>query len=525
MDGYGLAIAVPHVMYGACHCEEGDSRRSNLQIILLKYAIFTLGLINMDTKRNTPIYNMLMNYSGTHPLPFHMPGHVMGRGLADLFTEIGSLDITEIPGSDCLHDPDGVIRMAQELAARAFGARTTHFSVNGSTVGIHAMIRAAVKPGGKILINRDAHRAAFNAIALLKAEPVFLMPEYDPTTRLTLGFREADLRSALSEHPDIEAILLTRPNYYGAAFHIRSMIGIARSVGIPFLVDEAHGAHFAFSDLLPEPALRLGADACVQSLHKTLPAMTQTALVHEGPSSLLEPGRLFRCLSMLQTTSPSYVLMASMDIARDIMEREGAQLYEALYRRIQAFERELEDMGGVRRVVPEAPGLENDFSRIVLSFGPCGLTGFQAERILRESSGIVAEMADEDHVVLIATPFHSDADFENLLAGIREAVRYGEGPQDDRLSVVKAPEGLPERAMNPGDAIDRPAEAVELARAVGRISASAVTPYPPGIPLIMPGEVFSAELVRYLTEIQGSGGRVHGIMEGRVLVIRQAKEN
>jgi len=474
----------------------------------------------MIANRNTPLYNMLMRYSDTHPLPFHMPGHVMGRGLAAHFKSVGPMDITEIPGSDCLHAPEGAIKEAQELAARAFGARRTYFSVNGSTVGLHAMIRTAVKPGGKILINRDAHRAAINAIALLKAEPVFLLPEYDSNTRLALGYRETDLRSALSEHPDIEAILVTRPSYYGVAFHIRPMVTIAKSIGVPFLVDEAHGAHFIFSELLPEPALRLGADACVQSLHKTLPAMTQTAMIHEGPSSLLEPGKLFRFLSMLQTTSPSYVLMASMDIARDIMEHEGTMLYEALYRRVQTFDRELETIGGVRRVVPEAPGLENDFSRIVLSFKPCGLTGFQAERMLRESSGIVVEMADEDHVVLIATPFHTDSDFEALLSGIRKAVEHGSGQTDDRLAFAKVPDSLPERALNPGDAMARSTEAVELNKACGRISASTVTPYPPGIPLIMPGEVFSADLVRYLAEIQGAGGRVHGIMDGRVFVVR-----
>jgi len=248
--------------------------------------------------------------------------------------------------------------------------------------------------------------------------------------------------------------------------------------------------------------------------------MTQTALIHEGPNSLLEPGKLFRFLSMMQTTSPSYVLMASMDIARDIMEHEGTMLYEALYRRIQTFDRELETIGGVRRVVPEAPGLENDFSRIVLSFKPCGLTGFQAERMLRKSSGIVVEMADEDHVVLIATPFHTDSDFEALLSGIRKAVEHGSGQTDDRLAFAKVPDSLPERALNPGDAMARSTEAVELNKACGRISASTVTPYPPGIPLIMPGEVFSADLVRYLAEIQGAGGRVHGIMDGRVFVVR-----
>jgi len=469
---------------------------------------------------NTPIYNMLLKYSGRKPLPFHMPGHVMGRGLASLFKDAGLMDITEIPGSDFLHDPGGVIMEAQVLAARAFGARNTYFSVNGSTAGIHAMIRAAVKPGGKILVNRDAHSSAINAISLLNAKPVYLIPVYDEETHLALGCRKADLESALNQHPDIQAVLLTRPNYYGVVPDIKDMAEIARSRGIPVIIDEAHGAHFAFSSLLPETALESGADACVQSLHKTLPAMTQTALVHEGESSMLEPGSLFRNLSMLQTTSPSYVLMASIDIAREIMEKMGAELYDVLYGRIRAFDAELSGIAGVKRVKPGAEGIETDFSRIVLSFQECGLTGLEAERILRESFGIVAEMADHYHVVFIATPFHTDDDFETLIRAIHETVRRGYGPAEDRLSFVRAPKTLPEKAMNPGEALSKPSEIIPLKQAAGRISAAPVTPYPPGIPLVYPGEVITAELSGCLAEILRSGGRVHGIMDGRVRVVK-----
>lgn len=469
---------------------------------------------------NTPIYNMLLKYSGKRPLPFHMPGHVMGRGLAAFLTSAGPFDITEIPGSDSLHDPDGVIKDAQDLAARAFGARNTYFSVNGSTIGVHAMIHAAVKPGGKILINRDAHTSVINAISLLKAEPVFVIPDYDEKLHLTLGCRKAGLESAMSRHQDIDAVLITRPNYYGIAADVKDMIRISRSRGIPFLVDEAHGAHYAFSSLFPRPVMELGADACVQSLHKTLPALTQTALVHEGASSHLEPGSLFKYMSMLQTTSPSYILMASIDIAREIMEKRGAELYDALYERIRAFDRELSGIAGVKRIRPDAPGIETDFSRIVLSFEECGLSGFETERILRESFGIVAEMADYYHVVFITTPFHTDDDFVALINAIRETVRHGYGPVDDRLSFVRAPVTLPEKAMNPGDAVLKPSERIPLEKAGGRISAASVTPYPPGIPLVYPGEVISKELAGYLAEIQRSGGRVHGIMDGRVQVVK-----
>lgn len=483
----------------------------------------TLHWLRDSAYMDTPIYNMLRKYAGQKPLPFHMPGHVMGRGLAGFFKCAGRMDITEIPGSDSLHDPDGVIKEAQALAARAFGAKNTYFSVNGSTAGIHAMIRAAVRPGGKIIINRDAHTSVINAISLLGAEPVCLLPKYDEENHIALGCKAGDVKDALSGHPDAQAVLITRPNYYGVATDMKEMAEAARSRGIPFMVDEAHGAHYAFSRLFPKPALRLGADACVQSLHKTLPAMTQTALVHESPSSLLGEGRLFRYMSMIQTTSPSYVLMASIDIARELMEKRGADLYDALYRRIRDFDRELLGIPGVKRVVPEGPGVENDFSRIVLSFEQCGFTGFEAERLLREWFGIVAEMADYYHVVLIATPFHADEDFVALIDAIRSVTRQGSGKFAARLSFVRAPESLPERAMSPGAASQMPYEYVPLEKAGGRISASTITPYPPGIPLVYPGEVISPELVRYLAEIRGSGGRIHGIMDGKVQAITPIK--
>ena len=203
------------------------------------------------------------------------------------------------------------------MAARAFGARDTYFSVNGSTVGIHAMVHAAVKPGGKILINRDAHTSVINAISLLKAEPVCIIPRYDEDIHLTLGCEKSDLESALLLHRDVQAVLLTRPNYYGVARDIKGMAKAARARGIPFLVDEAHGAHFAFSGLFPPPALGLGADACVQSMHKTLPALTQTALSMKARHPWITEA--FQAISMFR---PQALLCAyGIPYCRKIMEK------------------------------------------------------------------------------------------------------------------------------------------------------------------------------------------------------------
>ena len=467
----------------------------------------------------SPIYNMITNYGKSMPLPFHMPGHLMGRGLPDLLKNAGMLDITEIPGADCLHNPEGVIAEAQILAARLFGAERTFFLVNGSTIGIHAMMRSVVKPGGKILIGRDSHRSVLNAAALLGANPYFIMPEYDEKEHLALGYDVESIKKALSENPDIQAVLLSRPNYFGIATRLEAISEIVHSYGIPLLIDEAHGAHFSFEQSFPVPALKSGADVCVQSLHKTLPALTQTALLHISKNSLVDPDTLFEQLSMLQTTSPSYILLASIDIAREVMEEEGEALYASLKKRIETFYLKLGRIPGVRRAAVSKKYYDTDFTRIVLSFEESGLSGFDAERILRESSLIYPEMADSHHVVLIATPYHTEKDFLTLLEGIKLVIKKGNHSDIKRITepIIYS---LPEKRLSLCEAINRGKKLIMLSEAEGQTAGAAITPFPPGIPLVYPGEVISRELIRYATEILDSGGKVHGIMDYKVRVIK-----
>lgn len=469
---------------------------------------------------STPLFNMLMRYSEIGPVPFHMPGHLMGRGLTDMLKTAGMLDITEIPGSDCLNNPDGVIEEAQNLASRLFDAGRTFFLVNGSTIGIHAMMRSVVKPGGKILAGRDSHRSVLNAAALLGADPIFIMPEYDEKEHLTLGYSVESVKKALLEHSDIEAVLLTRPNYYGIATRLDPIVEIVHSCGIPLLIDEAHGAHFSFEPSFPKPSLESGVDACVQSLHKTLPALTQTALLHISKNSLIDPVILSEQIFMLQTTSPSYILMASIDIAREVMEKEGETLYASLKKEIESFDHELEKIPGVKREAVSYKDYDTDFTRIVLSFENSGLSGFEAEKILRESSRIYPEMADSHHVVLIATPYHTERDFTALIEGIRKTAKRVSSQGAGRKLSEATTFLLPEKRLGLCEALRRERETITLGKAEGKTAGTAITPYPPGIPLVYPGEIISKELIRYATEILDSGGKVHGIMDYRVQVIR-----
>jgi arginine/lysine/ornithine decarboxylase len=463
--------------------------------------------------------------SWTHSLKekisFHMPGHILGKGLAQELKTAGSLDITEIPGSDCLHAPEGVIRESQELAAKCFGADYSLFLVNGSTSGIHAMIQASVKPGGKLIIGRDSHRSVLNALALIDAEPVFVMPQMDAINQIPLGVTAEAIEEAVIANPDAQGILITRPNYYGIASKIEEIADVAKRYRIPLMIDEAHGAHFRFHRMFPKPALDGGADLCVQSLHKTLPALTQTALLHGNRNCLLDRKVVEMTASMVQTTSPSYLLMASIDIARGFMENKGEELYEVLRICLNNFDGELEKRTVIRRTALKYENFETDFSRIVLSFDKTSLTGISASQLLQERFGIVAEMADLRHVVLIATPFHNSSDFERLLSALEKLSCEYQANDPARIDKRRTewPWTLPERVMPLRQALFERKCEVPINEAEGAISALPVIPYPPGIPVLNPGERITGSILEYIEAVLASGSSVHGIIGGKVQII------
>lgn len=469
-----------------------------------------------------PIYEMLKAYNEANPLPFHMPGHILGRGLTDEMKAAGSLDITEVPGSDCLHQPEGVIKDALMLTAQCFGSDYTFFLVNGSTAGIHAMLQAALDPGDKIILGRDCHISALNGLAQINCEPVFVLPEIDNAYRIPSGVTAAALEPVIKANPDARGILVTRPGYYGTASNLEDIAQLAEKYRIPLLVDEAHGAHFRFHKNLPQTAMEAGADLCVQSLHKTLPALTQTALLHGRNNGIISKDRIEKTVSMVQTTSPSYILMASIDIARDIMEKQGEYLYEKLRQLIDEFERKLCRDTGIKRYKCMNEGIENDFSRIVLNFEDIGISGFMAEEILRTRYGIVVEMADLNNVVLIAVPFHTSEDFDKLLSALKNITQeFGGMREPENKSILPLwPNFLPERAIPIRKALFADRHVLPISKSAGEISGSFITPYPPGIPLICPGEKITTDMAEYISMLKECDYTIHGINNGNIEVIK-----
>ncbi len=485
-------------------------------------------------------------------VPFHMPGHRAGRGFPlDFGRLLSEIDTTELPGTDNLQHPAGILKEAQERAARYFGAAASHFLVNGSTVGLLAMLQAVAGPGDEILVGRDCHRSVLHALQLSGAEPVFVDVHPDGMAGVPCGCTEDRLVEAIRQNRHAKALLLTRPNYYGFAVPLKKIARLLHENGMALLVDEAHGAHFNCGTFFPEPALACGADLVVQSLHKTLPSPTQTAILHEGFSwHGVRPGLMVssvrEALSLFQTTSPSYPLLAGIDAAVRWASESGAEAYLSLVERLDECRKRVHGESRFSFIDPEAghPLFVRDPTRLVIQARNAGI---KLESWLRESCGVFAEMADMNHVVLIATPFHDAADFTRLTDALRDAPECGRdtGQKMDRTDahatdrtsgcwIIPLPSSevrpedsgpfvLPERVVGLQRAVRMKREAVPILGAIGRIAAGTVVPYPPGVVAIAPGERFDSDLVTWLVEQGKAGISVLGMEDGCVSCIMEEK--
>jgi len=462
-----------------------------------------------------PVLEEIKRYISSDPLPFHMPGHKMGRGFKKgYFDQIAAMDLTEIPKLDNLHFPDGVIRDAQTLAAKAFGAEHTFFLVNGSTSGIHAIIRTICKPGEKLLVARDCHKSVINGMILSGVEPCYISPESDKGFGIPAVISPEKVREAFERNHDLRGLILTRPNYYGICSDLESIAAIASSYGKILAVDEAHGAHLKFNNTLPKCAMDLGADICVQSAHKTLPAFTQGAYLHVK-SDKIDVERVKFVLGMLQTTSPSYVIMSSLDYARALMESEGEELLESLVNNIDWFIDLLKNINEYSVLSVDSRGnYHTDKTRLVINVSKMGLTGFEVERKLRFDYNIQVEMSDPSNIVCIAAVSDTKKDFERLYFALQDirnrVVKNGKKADIDLYKCYCSLE-VPEQMVPLRDVINSPSKKVQLQFAEGMIAKGTITPYPPGIPVICPGERIGSEAVDALLALLKQGGNVNGI--------------
>lgn len=496
--------------------------------------------VNAIGKYNTPIFNYLREYAEQDINIFHMPGHKLAKGMPlELVQDVLRLDVTEVEGTDNLHYPEGIIKQAQELAARAFGADRTYFLVNGSTCGIQAAIMSSCDRGQKIIIGRDSHKAVVSGLILSGAEPVFVYPDYNTEFEIVETVTAESIEASLRANPDAAAVMLTRPNYYGICSDIEEIGNIVHSYNKLLIVDEAHGAHLAFNAKLPPSALEHQADICIQSAHKTLPAVTQGAYLHIK-GGRVDRKRLEFNLAMLQSSSPSYIIMSYLDIARELMELEGDIKLDELLDNINWFKHRIGGSSAYKILSGEdiRTGYRLDPTRLVINVTGLGISGYEAERILRNDFSTQVEMADNKNITLIATIADDHKTFERL-AGALEAMGAGQVRPNakvncSRMNMQGAREGTlgcamlrtarsgsdineintvwkAERAKLPWEAYAAPKEEVPLGDGQGRICAEILTPYPPGIPVLYPGEILGQRQIRYISEIIEAGERVNGV--------------
>lgn len=465
----------------------------------------------------------LISYSKKDYYPFHMPGHKRNPFSVSYEPSIVT-DITEIDGFDNLHHAEGIIQKSQERAARLFGAVESIYSVNGSTAALLSAVSACTAMGGKILAARNCHKAVYHAIYLRKLEPVWIYPQWEENCGLNGGISPEDVDNILKSEENIQALVLTSPTYDGIVSDVEYICGIAHRYGVPVIVDEAHGAHFSFHEYFPESAIKKGADIVVESLHKTLPSMTQTAVLHRN-SGRVSSDLLHRYMGIYQSSSPSYPLMASIDACISDLQLHGGLKFQRYVDLLEEFYGKLKSCRIIYPVTREIVGKSSiydwDASKIILSLKNCTMTGKELYNILLSTYHLQMEMQTCSYVLGMTSIADTAEGFQRLY----EAISRIDGDlcrrrdrQNENLDIFSRQK--PQSHMSMYQAYDRKKEYIVLDQAKGRICGDFISLYPPGIPLLVPGEVISSDFIDYIGKCLATGLEVHGVdLEGKIGVV------
>lgn len=465
---------------------------------------------------STSVHDFLTDYIKKDTVSFHMPGHKGSRlyrrfGYHEFLDHFVDCDITEIAGADNLFQTEGVIKGVQDHYAKLYDCKKSYILINGSSGGNIAAILASVSRGKQLIMARNCHKSVFNALTLGGIRPVYVYPETIEEYGISGAVSPESVERLIIENPDAEAVLITSPNYYGVCSDVRAIAEIAHRYGKVLIVDEAHGAHLHFSDALPPSAIQSGADLVINSTHKTLASFTQSAVLHYN-TDLVDQTILEDKLQCIQSTSPSYILMASLDICAQILEDHRRELMEEWTGNLTEFYERIERIPGVR-TMGKMKGL--DWTKINLGMGELGITGAQLDKILMEDYDIYIELFTGDWIMAMSGIGNTKNDYDRLAAALED------------ISKNKANTGATSRKSTslipPKQAVmfEIPAvkKTVKLADSAGMICGSSIIPYPPGIPLICPGERIEADAIAYVQALRSMGEKVIGVStSGEVIV-------
>ena len=457
----------------------------------------------------------LRDYADTDTYPFHMPGHKRNM---DGFENPYNIDITEITGFDDLHHADGIIKEAQQRAAKLYGADRCYYLVNGSTCGILSAISATTKKGDKIIVARNCHKSVYHALYLRELQPVYVYPEVSDYN-IQGQIRKEDIQEILEQNIDIKAVIITSPTYDGVVSDIAEIAKLVHAYNIPLIVDEAHGAHFGLDESMPQNAINLGADCVIVSIHKTLPAFTQTALllVNEGKADCQ---KIEEFLDIYETSAPSYILMAGIEKCIRIMTENSKELFAVLNQNLDGFYKKMQALQKLHVLIEEDfkdKAFEFDRTKILISTENTDITGHQLKEILTDRYQIELEMSCENYALAIATVMDEEDGFRRLAEALIEI--------DSNCNIQKTSCSIreiytkPERKYEIHEIDNFSKEKVSLQQAEGKISSEYIYFYPPGIPILVPGERINSQNIKAIEEAIAQGIEVYGLTENKMIFI------
>ena len=469
----------------------------------------------MKDKISMPLIEAMLQYKSEDVYPLHTPGRGMQRLLRQELGASVQMDVSLMSELDDIHEPETYIKEAQELAAQTYGSDACFWAVNGTSQAIHAMLLTALNPGEKLLLPRNAHRSVAGGI-----EVVYLQPEYQPEFGIQMQVTLQQIEAALAQDSKIKAVLLTSPNYYGVAADVRAIADCCHAHNAVLMVDEAHGPHLGFSELLPPSALQCGADACAQSTHKILGAMTQCSMLHVQ-GARLDLQRAADVMSLLTTTSPNYLLMASLDAARAQVQTYGKEMAAAAVQAAAKLRSLCAAYSGLRVMeAADCGGLQLDTTKVTVNFAAWGYTGVEVGELFREAR-VAVELVDAYNVLFLVTYADVTTDYDEALARIAAVLNKMQAQKRAPLQLAAAARVPQTQAVLPlRDVFYRAKKAVPLAQAAGKICGEQVSFYPPGIPVLLPGELVTEEIIAYCRAQKELGLPVSGPADSSLQTIR-----
>ncbi len=478
------------------------------------------------TQERAPIYEALEEYKDARVVPFDVPGHKRGKGNPELTRFLGeqclTVDVNSMKPLDNLCHPISVIKDAEELAAAAFGAKDAFFMVNGTTSAVQSMVMSACKKGDKIIMPRNVHRSAINALILSGVVPVYVNPGINKRLGIPLGMALSDLERAIVENPDAKAVLVNNPTYYGICSDLCRIVELAHRYNMAVLVDEAHGTHFYFGEGLPVSAMAAGADMAAVSMHKTGGSLTQSSLLLSN--GRIREGYIRQIINLTQTTSASYLLLSSLDISRRNLALKGKEIFEKVCGLAEYARQEINRIGGYyafsRELIDGDAVFDFDVTKLSVHTLDIGRAGIEVYDILRDDYGIQIEFGDIGNILAIISVGDNELALERLVSSLYEIKRiYAK----DHTGMLDHEYINPEVILPPQTAFYAEKRSVPIDESVGQVCSEFVMCYPPGIPILAPGELITKEILDYIGYAKDKGCSLTGTEDKNIEKINIVK--